>query len=93
MALTPLHVQDVCYGAASQVNPWGWNPSGNVCKYLSHEIVGQKFVALCLKKAPGILEEKKKKGELPHDFNKLGDNCPGYRYMKHIDQGYDVPKS
>jgi hypothetical protein len=91
MALTPLHVQDVCYGAAGQQNPWGWFPTSNVCKYLTHEVVGQKYVPLCLKKAPAILQDKAKQGQLPPDWKKLSDNCPGYRYMKHIDQGYDVP--
>jgi len=43
-----------------------------------------------MKKAPGIVEKKKLNGQLPHEWNKMSDNCPGYRYMKHIDQGYDV---
>lgn len=91
MALTSLQVQDVCSGAAGQQNPWGWY-NNDVCKYLSHEMVGKKYVPMCLKKAPGIIEEKKKKGQLPKNFDKLKDNCPGYRYLKHIDQGYDVDK-
>lgn len=90
MALTPLQVQDVCYGQAGQKNPWGWYGSGSVCKYLTHEMVGTKYTPLCMKKAPGIIQEKMAKGQLPKDFAKQKDNCPGYRYMKHIDQGYDI---
>ena len=90
MALTLPQVQDVCYGQAGQKNPWGWYGSGNACKYLTHEMVGTKYTALCLKLAPAVIEEKRKKKQLPGNFDKMPDNCPGYRYMKHIDQGYDV---
>lgn len=93
MALTPLHVQDVCYGQAGQKNPYGWYGSDNACKYLTHEYVGKKYVPLCMKKAPGIIEKKFKGGQLPPNWDKMKDNCPGYRYMKHIDQGYDVDGS
>lgn len=90
MALTPLQVQDVCYGQAGTKNPWGWYGTGNACKYLTHEVVGSKFVPLCMKKAPGIVADKLARGQLPKDFDKMKDNCPGYRYMKHIDQGYNT---
>lgn len=86
MALTPLHVQDVCCGHAK--NPYN---GGNSCKYLCHEVVGKKVVALCMKKATSVIIEKAKNGQLPQNWNKLPDNCPGYRYMKHIDQGYNIP--
>jgi len=85
MALTSLHVQDVCYGGSWQA----WNRN-QICKYLAHETVGSKYVALCLKKAPGIIDEKRKNKQLPHDFDKMADNCPGYTYLKHIQQGYDI---
>ena len=90
MALTPLQVQDVCYGQAGQQNPWGWTGNGNACKYLTYEMVGKKYVPLCMKHAPGIIQSKATRGQLPNDFDKKKDNCPGYRFMKHLDQGYDV---
>lgn len=90
MSLSLKQVQDVCYGSAAQGrnSPWGWG--GNACKYLTHEMVGKDYKPLCLKLAPGVLEKKKKDGLLPHNFSKLPDNCSGYKYMKYIEQGYDV---
>jgi len=70
MALTPLQVQDVCYGQAGQKNPYGWYGGAQPCRYLSHEMVGKDYKALCLKHAPGILEKKKKDGHLPSGFTK-----------------------
>jgi hypothetical protein len=94
MALTPLQVQDVCYGQASLQIPWGLVAFRTPCKYLTHATVGSKFVQLCMKKAPGIVADKLAKGQLPSDFDKLKDNCPGYLYLKRVDQGYDVkPKT
>ncbi len=92
MALTQLQVLDVCYGQAGSQNPWGWYNSGTPCKYLTQELSGTKYINLCLKKAPGLIAEKAAKGQLPQNFDKMKDHCPGYRYMKHIDQGYDVDK-
>lgn len=91
MALTPLQVKDVCHGQAGIQNPWGWQSNGT-CKYLTYDFVGKKYVALCMKKATGLIEEKlKKMGQRQRDeWKKMPDNCPGYRYMKHMDQGYDI---
>ena len=91
MALTLPQVQDVCHGSAGQQNPWGWyNNHGDICKYLTTINVDGKYVSLCMKKAPGIIQEKADKGQLPKDFNKMKDHCPGYRYLKYVDQGYDI---
>jgi hypothetical protein len=77
MALTPLQVQSVCMGK-------------NPCKYLTHEMVNKRYTPLCLKKAPGLIQKKKEDGTLPWNFKDGGDNCPGYTYLKHVRQGYDV---
>ena len=44
-----------------------------------------------MKKAPAVIAQKKKEGSLPSEFNRLGDNCPGYTYLKYKEQGYDLP--
>ena len=86
MALTPLHVQDICYGNASK-GVWSGNPP---CRYLTNEMVGKEYKQLCLKHAPGIIDKMKQEGHLPSDFSKRPDNCNGYKYMKHLDQGYNI---
>ena len=91
MALTSLQVIDVCTGQAGQKNPWGWYNNGKQCKYLIYEMVGKDYKPLCMKLAPGIIEQKRKSGHLPPGFDKMSDNCPGYRYMKYVEQGYDKP--
>jgi hypothetical protein len=85
MALTQLHVLNYCNAGGS----W-WNGNGQMCKFLTYEMVGQKYTPLCMKKAPAIVTQKKKEGKLPSNFDKLGDNCQGYTYLKHKEQGYDL---
>lgn len=82
MALTLLQVNDVCRGQAGKDYT-----QYNICKYLSYETVGSRSVPLCIKKAPALIDKKKKNS---FNWNQGKDNCPGYPYMKHIPQGYDV---
>lgn len=86
MALTPLHVKDVCYGQAGKSNTW--NPG---CKYLTYEFVDKKSVPLCMKKAPAIFERKKSIDQLyGGPKNDAPGNCSGYRWLKYVEQGYDI---
>lgn len=86
MALTPLHVRDVCYGG-------GWYGGGNkTCKYLDSVTRSDgKYVSVCTKLNSGAftaLEAKRQKwGAAP-----TGDNCAGYILLQYKDQGYDVKK-
>lgn len=79
MALTPLHVQDVCN-------------SGVQCRYLCWETLDSgKVVALCLKHAGAYYDKVKRDMDMYGvDLDDRGDNCSGYLFLKHIDQGYDV---
>jgi len=86
MALTPLQVQNFCF-----------TTQGN-CKYLETEFRDNEFYYCCIKKSPSLIEKKKKqflqavfRWMMPWD--QLPDNCPGYRYLKYVKQGYDVPGS
>lgn len=77
MALTPLHVRDVCYAGYQ----------GTYCKYITSEYnKNGTVVSLCTKLNTGAYEALKKKQR----GSSGGDNCPGYLYLKHKKQGYDV---
>lgn len=88
MALTSLHVLDVCCGQAGQKNPWGIYAGTKSCKFLTHEMIGKEYKPLCIKLAPALVDKKRK---ITPDFDKLPNNCPGYKYLKYIDQGYHLP--
>jgi len=81
--LSLRQVQDVCY-------------NNKLCRYLHHEINSDgKFVPVCLKKATALYNKIIKNNDPKHEKfiqENSGDNCPGYRYMLHIEQGYDVLK-
>lgn len=78
--LTPLHVLNYCNAGGS----W-WGTDASQCRYLTSERVGSKYVSLCMKKAPAIYAKRR-----PAVPAIAGDNCPGYTYLKHKAQGYDV---
>lgn len=78
MALTPLHINDICM-------------SGNQCRYLCWETVDGKSTAMCMKQAPAYYRQVKRDMEMYGvDLDKRGDNCQGYLMLKHHQQGYDV---
>lgn len=79
MALTQLHVQNVCN-------------AGNPCRYLCWETLetGQS-VAVCLKKVPGYYRQVKRDMQMYGvDLEERGDNCQGYLLLKYVPQGYDL---
>lgn len=86
MALTQLHVLDYCNAGGS----W-WNGTGKPCRYLHAEWSGSKVISMCIKKAPTLIAIKKK--AVKDEWKDLGDNCPGYTYLRHAEQGYNLPKS
>ena len=78
MALTPLHVQDVCM-------------SGMQCRYLCWEHIEGRQVALCTKLAPEFYKQMRKDMKYYDvDLDNRGDNCKGYLLLKYKPQGYDV---
>lgn len=91
MALTSLQVVNVC-------SPW--NPkdgSGVVCRYLQNSSVvtskgNHKWVSLCTKFAPAeyakLVAQRAKYNQKESEF---GDNCGGFLFLKHKEQGYDKP--
>ena len=76
--MTPLHVQNYCYA------------STGACKYVesSYNAVSGKSVFLCTKLSP-IAYQKLIKN--PYGVG-TDDNCPGYLYLKNLEQGFDVDK-
>lgn len=88
MALTPLHVRDVCYGP-------GWTQGSNLgCKYLDNVSRSDgQWVQVCTKLNPGAftaLEQKRKQGGWGANYTPKGDNCQGYLLLQYKKQGYDV---
>lgn len=87
MALTQLHVRDVCHGG-------GWTPSGqsNTCKYLTHECRKDgTYVSLCTKLNKGAYDDLEKSRKNSNSrYQPKGDNCAGYLYLLYKKQGYDV---
>lgn len=84
MALTPLHVHDVCCGS------WA---SGGVCKYLDQVRRSDgKAVSVCTKLNSGAFADLEKKRKQRWGNLANGDNCQGYLYLQYKDQGYDVKK-
>jgi hypothetical protein len=97
MALTPKHVQDVCLAHQGYIS----------CRYLSYDPTDNTF--LCAKLHPRLKsikddavrfnEREARRVNIPvidyFDMHGIGheNNCSGYRYLKHTDQGYDMPKS
>lgn len=79
MALTPLHVRDVC-------------ASGEQCRYLCWETLETgKTVAVCMKHSPTYYQQVKKDMRMYGvDLDARSDNCKGYLLLKHHPQGYDV---
>ena len=80
MALTPLHVQDVCN-------------SGTQCRYLCWETLEDtgKTIAVCLKRSPSYYNQVKRDMDMYGvNLDERGDNCSGYLLLKYVEQGYDV---
>ena len=78
MALTPLHIQDVCL-------------SGEQCRYLCWEYIDNKSVAFCTKLAPEYYKQMRKDMRFYDvDLDQRGDNCQGYLLLKHKEQGYNL---
>lgn len=78
MALTQLHVKDVCN-------------AGTTCKYLCWETVDGKSTALCLKHAPALFQQVRRDMQMYGvNLDNRGDNCSGYLLLKHKEQGYDL---
>ena len=85
MALSLAQVQDVCYSGSTNQGIW----HGNLpCRHLTHEFVDGEYKAMCTKFVKNV--NKKKLSPLITIGAPLPDNCSGYRYMKHIEQGYDI---
>jgi hypothetical protein len=69
------------------------------CRYLCQdEVNNSKFYCLKLSAKAGKIDAEidnyvktmKSKGKNPDDENlPLGDNCSGYPFLRHIEQGYD----
>lgn len=89
MALTPLHVRDVCMGGL-----WsGGTTTPKICKYIDHISRSDgKHVAVCTKRNSGAFAalEKKRAKWGGHGYD--GDNCAGYLYLQYQEQGYDLKK-
>ena len=87
MALTPLHVRDVCYGP-------GWTAKSNqMCKYLdSTQRSDGKYVSICTKLNPGAYKALcARRGTVGNNpWEPKGDNCQGYLLLQYKNQGYDV---
>lgn len=87
MALTPLQVQDVCYGGGN----WWTAGANTICKYL--DTVNRKdgkYVQVCTKLNPGayaVLDKRRQSH--PNAYDPKGDNCSGYLLLQYKDQGYD----
>ena len=86
MALTPLHVRDVCHSGT-----WGGPTS---CKYLDQVSNSNgKFVSVCTKLCPTAYAALQKKRTGQHAWfgqsTPTGDNCQGYLLLHHKEQGYD----
>lgn len=85
MALTPLHVMDVCRGGGYDYQ--------KMCKYLDSRIVGNNYVNVCTKLNAGAyaaLEQQRKGGG---NWLPKGDNCQGYLLLTYKKQGYDVQQN
>lgn len=81
MALTPLHVRDVCYGGS-----WGGQTQ---CKYIDHiQRSDGKTVAVCTKHNAGAFAALEKKSSW-YSRDKMQDNCSGYLMLMFKEQGYD----
>jgi len=73
------------------------------CRYLVYDQNSGEY--LCCKKVSGLKEEIDKRvtefenksvvngQDLSLLGRPLGDNCPGYLYLKNVQQGYDIPGS
>jgi hypothetical protein len=80
MALTKLHVQDVCM-ADSQ------------CKYICWETIDGASVPLCLKHAPSYYQQVRRDMNMYGvNLDERSDNCSGYILLKYVPQGYDIKK-
>lgn len=82
MALTPLHVLDVCRS--------GGYDHEKTCKYLDFKYVGSQYVNVCTKLNAGAFADlEKRRGNNP--WVPKADNCQGYLLLMHKRQGHDVP--
>lgn len=91
MALTPLHVTNICL-------VWTGHKT---CRYHTTGDDGKNY---CLKKTPAekkridkevaaLYKQAKENGQKIRDFGRaIGDNCDGYLILKYLKQGYDVDK-
>ncbi len=91
--LTRKHVEDICLAYSGHKS----------CRYMIYDQLTGNH--LCCKKVQGLKEEiddriedyVDKAKENGQDLSMLGrpvgDNCPGYFYLKNTSQGYDVPGS
>lgn len=78
MALTPLHVQNVCL-------------AGEQCRYLCWEVVDGANIAFCAKLSPEYYKQMRRDMSFYDiDLDERGDNCQGYLLLKHKMQGYDL---
>lgn len=85
LTLTPKQVNDICLSNHSD--------KSKACRYLLQDDLEdgkwycQKLRPVEKQKIDHRLEKIQNRnfGNLP-----LGDNCPGYPLLKHVDQGYDV---
>src|SRR6185295_6724111 len=76
MALTPLHVRDVCYGS--------WQ-NGSVCKYLDQLLRsdGRQYISVCTKLNAAAYAALQKKRVNNYHKNATADNCQGYLLLQY----------
>lgn len=91
--LTKKHSEDVCLVYVGH----------KTCRYMIYDQQTGKH--MCSKKVQGLKDEidqrieeyvdraKKNSQDLALMGRPIGDNCPGYLYLKNTLQGYDVPGS
>jgi hypothetical protein len=77
MALTPLHVRQVCL-------------AGTPCRFLETSYTPNGPKSFCMKLAQNYYEQYKKNRGISDD-TKMGNNCQGYLYLRFKQQGIDVP--
>lgn len=83
MTLTAKHLNDICLINHAD--------KSKTCRYLCRDDLHENKWH-CRKLRPS---EKKKIDKIADNYSgrgsvPLGDNCPGYPLLRHIDQGYDV---
>lgn len=89
--LSEKHVQDVCL--FDGISP-------DCCRYCDYDAEADCFHCVKLTPAKGridkrlaeIMEEADQNGVNIYDTGEaVGDNCPGFPFLRHVKQGFDCP--